>query len=627
MEENTNAVRNMALNYRRTNNVALAWFHDLGSFGNRENSQMSHANLQPNGSLPEYYADNISRNNPPSFLYNQRHSSLFEGYSSSSAPIDDNGSFPFIGTQYVTFDLDRDNLTTIIDKIKLHKGYNFSFDTTHTKGQYYATGKGATKHVYNKLFEEITSTIMTVIHPQFIDVNTQHRFWLHDENIECFVRLIAMIIKSNYVLPYHFAPGLLESICGKSLSKSELEFFIDKIDPETYQLVSKINANDFESIDLDFESHEEYYRDTIIGKVTTEKLAIYKSISHHFEIFDAFGHYDCISIDEKFSGAYSLTAEKVLSIMNFTEAEYLPMWKKFVCTLSELDLRKMLIAFGNTISLQNEYIINVHDDVVLYENFPKKIMPDIKITSCFHIVSIHRRLFEKQEYLNNLKSYFDAGDTISDGTQLINVEASPLQRPAQFHPREEITMPNWDDLPPLEDDEEYSSDGIVTYSSQIPETAPLDTTTNNSQIVALSATPFRNPNLMDQIINYISLSIIMPNQIRTSIPYRPNLLACYFDGDESINWYRYQEVLMLQDLGRCRHRFPDQTFPQSNRARKRKENIGTIKRAFSPDNAITDKKIRAKHNRKKINTNAMKRSNKNINYRISNKPNGKKGHR
>lgn len=149
---------------------------------------------------------------------------IFMGIGYLGAPDhSDRPSFTFHHTQTIIFNADQDDMMTIIAKISNSKGVKFTFDVID--GENYATGKGASKHVYNKLFNEMASSIMKKIHMHFVDVNPEHSFWQSKENIECFVMLIGMMISNGIVMPFHFAPVLWESICVRTLHESELEFF------------------------------------------------------------------------------------------------------------------------------------------------------------------------------------------------------------------------------------------------------------------------------------------------------------------------------------------------------------------------------------------------------------------
>ncbi len=134
-------------------------------------------------------------------------------------------------------------------------------------------------------------------------------------------------------------------------------------------------------------------------------IIIYQMIFDSFGLFDVFYNYDVLIIDKTFSGLYKITPENVLSIMNFHRDEYKPMWEEFICSLSEVELRQLLFSFGNTLSTSEKYNIYINSD----------INTAINITTCFHTITIHERLFEHKDYLNSLKYYFKDNDQISDG--------------------------------------------------------------------------------------------------------------------------------------------------------------------------------------------------------------------
>ena len=308
--------------------------------------------------------------------------------------------FDFIGTKHFVFDLEKDNLQYIIEQIKIFKGHLFQFNTIHHAGN--ACGEGATRQVYHKLCNDMVNTIMTNTHPYFMDINPDHDFWSSDENIECFVMLIGMIISSGCLLPYHLPPALLEIISNKILTSTELSFFMEKIDPDGYSYVKHIDPADFPSLGTGFDSIDDYYKSKVIGSIDDKKMDIYRSIAKHFELFDSFHDYDILIIDDTFSGSYTITADQVSSIIHI-DNEYGDMWRNFIHSLSETEIKQMLILFGNTLSLDNSYTVHVSNSDI-----------DIQITTCFRTIRLNKKLFDNPENLNNLKIYFSDFDTISD---------------------------------------------------------------------------------------------------------------------------------------------------------------------------------------------------------------------
>lgn len=311
-------------------------------------------------------------------------------------------SFIFATETRLTFDFEKNDFWYVCEQIKLSKGCSFIFDTIHHNTIAY--GDGATRQVYSKLCNDLIGTLLIKTHPYFMDINVDHPFWQDDENIECFVMFIAMVIKYGCLLPYHLPPALLESITNKKLQKTQLEFFMKRFDSVTYYSMQKVSPDEFPSLDIDFETHEDYYKHTIIGTISQEKMNIYQSIAKHFELFDSYNDYDILVLDETFSGIYTITPDHILPIINFKHENYNALWENFVRSLSECELKQMLILFGNTCSLNNRYTIIVRE-------MPKL---DLEISVCFKIIILNERLFENVDKLDKLRIYFEANDQISD---------------------------------------------------------------------------------------------------------------------------------------------------------------------------------------------------------------------
>ncbi|XWV25603.1 putative ORFan [Tupanvirus deep ocean] len=337
--------------------------------------------------------------------------------------------FNFVSSKHIDFDLENHGLEYIHEQIKIFKGYKFSFDTTYRGKQAY--GEGATRQVYTKLCNDLVGTIMKKISPYFMDIDPNHPFWDSDENIECFVMFVGMVIDSECVLPYHFSPALLEAISNKKMELKHLEFFMDKLYPTEYTIVKKVHPKDFDLLDSDYVDHEDYYRSKIIGSLNRKKINIYASISKYFELFDSFYDYDILVIDSTFSGNYHITPDMVLANINFTDSNRQSLWENFVKSLTETELKQMLILFGNTTSLDKHYTVCVS----------KTLKTDIHITTCMQMVTISENLFEHEEYLNNLKLYFSDFDQISDSPSVFrNYDDNSMTfRPLSYNTEDDIT--------------------------------------------------------------------------------------------------------------------------------------------------------------------------------------------
>lgn len=327
--------------------------------------------------------------------------------------VDDNPTFNFVKNKKKIFDLEIDNFDSICTWMDTYDGYIFVFDTIYQNK--ISTGPGATRQVYHKICTEwlLEKSILVKTHPYFADINIDHSFWMSTENIKKFVIFLAMAIHSKYIISFHLPPLLLEIISKKKMTLRDLEFYIDKIDPEAYYYAKKINSNEFELLGTDFINHEEYYRSKIIQDISIEKRIIYESISRQFELFDAFNNFNILTIDKTLSGIYEITPDIVFSITLINDCgkdtmKFKKIWKNFLKTLNEKELRQLLITFGNTLSLNKQYSIIITDIC----------NSDIHITTCFSVVNINKKLFENPEHLNNLKLYFKDNDIIDDGMRI-----------------------------------------------------------------------------------------------------------------------------------------------------------------------------------------------------------------
>ncbi len=315
---------------------------------------------------------------------------------------EDNTIFNFQEDQTLQIDLETHGFEWLCDQIKNNRGTEFSFEIID--GDNFAYGAGATRQVFMKMLNEIIETLMIKTHPYFVDIDPDNLFWTDEDNVECFVVAIAMSINSGCLIPYHFSPALLECITNKQLSFSDLEFYMKKIDPDTFKTVSLLDSSDFESLDLGYDDVEDYYRSRVIGNISEQTSMIHQTIAKKFELFDSFNDYEIIDIDDKLSGCYKITPESVIKNMKLSDKKYKKIWDEFINSLTQNEIRQMLLLFGNTLYMNDPYYIHTDKNTSL----------DINISTCLKTVTINETFFESIEKLDKLRSYFTDNDQIMD---------------------------------------------------------------------------------------------------------------------------------------------------------------------------------------------------------------------
>jgi len=325
--------------------------------------------------------------------------------------------FP-LGEKRISFDFNIDTILDILDQINANRGYKLIFDTKN-HGQI-AIGDGATRQVYNKIIIDFIDLFMMKIEPYFIDIPLENDYWNSVSNIECFVFLVGMAISSESLLPYHFKPALLEQITNKKMTLEELEFYMNIMDPVSLANAKKILPENFALLGTDFDTHEDFYRSIVIGQVPEIQMTVYKKIGEAFQFFDSFYNFDIKTVDISISGFYTITSQMILPNMEVTPTEYMNMWKEFISSLNETELRNMLILFSNTHAVDNKFRIIVKD----------KMNEDINIATCFKKIILNKKLFESKENLHNLRMYFmdNTMDEISDERPVARLGNRPILR-------------------------------------------------------------------------------------------------------------------------------------------------------------------------------------------------------
>lgn len=310
----------------------------------------------------------------------------------------------FYSTKKLRFNIKNDNYLTLFNEIKKNKGCYFIFEIIDGKNVAY--GNGATREIYYKMAENLIDEILVKKNTFFVDIDIRNKFWNNDDNIKSFVDFIMMVHASGSILPYHLDPIIFEYICYKKMNFDEISYFLKNTDPELYNSISKIKSSQWKTLDLEYDSKEDYMRYKIIDlkNLTRKKIKIYDLIAERFQNFDSFYDYSIIELDKKLSGPFEVTSEIFMQIINFTDESYKELWEKFILTLNSNQLKNMLILFSGTISLDNKITVDL--------NYNSNL--DISISTCSRFVSINKKFFENLDSLNKLKIYFCGKDNMSD---------------------------------------------------------------------------------------------------------------------------------------------------------------------------------------------------------------------
>ena len=271
-------------------------------------------------------------------------------------------------------------------------------------------GEGADRQIYQHVMDSMINKIFTIKEGYFLDICTDNsNFWNYEDNLELFVTLVGMFVSSQCVLPYHFHPILLQKMASEPMSIESQMHFLKYYSPDAYVEINKYKSDkNFDVADITGQDTLAEYieKDIFIGLTADWKINIYEKIAREFvKQFGSISTYDPVELDRIISGYYELKPSDIISITKLDNITYQNMWTNFIKSLTETELRKLLLLFGNSLSLESNFQINIQSDFLV----------DIKIQTCFHTIIINEKLFETQESLNSLKIYFgDVDQTIVD---------------------------------------------------------------------------------------------------------------------------------------------------------------------------------------------------------------------
>lgn len=304
------------------------------------------------------------------------------------------------------------------------------FEIEFYDGEHIAVGDGVARQFYLKCIDQIIEIGAFRIEGRFMVLDPANGFWEDEGNIYCLVKLIGLILQDG-ILPYHLSPGLLRVIVGQPLADFELEFFLDKKDHQVLHQISQPGTDIIIIDELGFTSKSDYIEYVLDKNFHPKSPDIYSLTSSIYsnigEMFKMTGLQYCtsaISLDERISGRYEITNDAVYRIMDLVTKEYEPLWKQFIYSLTETELKNMLLTFTNSLSMDFNIKIEVKD-----------IQLDMNILTCMRVVTINRKLFIDGT-LDSLKLSFTNNDAISD-IKVVNGNLVPDVDPSvQVEPQE-----------------------------------------------------------------------------------------------------------------------------------------------------------------------------------------------
>jgi len=209
----------------------------------------------------------------------------------------------------------------------------------------------------------------------------------------------------------------MEKLCHCKLTKSDIEYYIQKLDSDIYDKTINLTSAEFNDLNTDFDNVHELYNSKIIkNPKCLRKEVVYEKISTTFGMFATFANQSVLIIDNFLSGIYEIIHNDVLSILiyNNDDQEIYNKFKKIVLSFTSSEIRSFLYTIGSTLSLDKKYYILFTDNNNI----------GVYITVCSKSIMINKKLVNDP---NNLKLYLLDYKRIFDQTILPQLLDSNLE--------------------------------------------------------------------------------------------------------------------------------------------------------------------------------------------------------
>ena len=311
------------------------------------------------------------------------------------------------------FNFDEYNFTDLIGLIKFYPNKIFSFNFNFKNGRGICIGHGFDRQIYLQILKDMEKINLVKDN----QLNLTNQFWQSVTNCKAFGRLIYLALICGAVLPFRLPVELIEMILKRKLNQSELLYFLWKRKPDVFKSIGSLNGlNDLngEIETAGFSSKDLMLREALFGReINGEINKKFKAIASNI-IF--LFHPNAETIDYILSDTYQLTPQMVIN-MTVIDSKFEDLWKNFVLSLNEEELKQLLLQFTN--SLATNQVISI---------YVAEIIIDLKISTCTKTVYLNKKLFDNKETLNNLRVYF--GDSVMDGIndEINDNNSQPLSR-------------------------------------------------------------------------------------------------------------------------------------------------------------------------------------------------------
>jgi hypothetical protein len=308
-------------------------------------------------------------------------------------------------TKLIHFDYQKSNWIDLFDLIAKHPNQKFNIITIDGKNR--ATGSGAIRAFYSRIFEEMLETIFVKIGIHYFDFNTEHYFWSKTYAYNLFAKFIILSHCAGCKLSRHLAPSFFENVTGKKFEFEHIKAHMKRLHPDIYSSTDNLTYEQFVSAETGYDTIEDYYRYTV-GKLgqPVHLYYLFKALK------DTLGSSRLENLRSKFpfeldsyiSAEYEIDRTLLKSFFAFHPSTSNPiyvqnLWNEFLEHLSQNEIFDMLVSLYG--SLNPTGIVQI--------KITTNCAHPVKISTCYMILELDSKLFDNLDTLIPLKYCFMSG--------------------------------------------------------------------------------------------------------------------------------------------------------------------------------------------------------------------------
>jgi hypothetical protein len=302
------------------------------------------------------------------------------------------------------------NTISIVDLLEIVRDNRDNIRFEYKDGHNEGIGAGSDRHCKSVVLKRIIDECFE--HDGMFIIPKYDHSVFDIMNVDNLMKIIRSCRTSGVLISGHFHPSVVEVMINRPLQRFELEYYLELMDPtfykyahgldEKYKSEKKLYQQD---IATGHDSYDLMIREKVIGKELTDDQ---NDLIRRMDM-DLLEYQSAVELDLMISEPYQYDRSQIIDMFeinfddSYSDYEYSDKWNHLIISLSDQEIRSMLILFTGSTSIDKTISLGIRH-MPLYDHSTEST--DIEIHSCNNTVYISHRIIDSQETLDGIRIYF-----------------------------------------------------------------------------------------------------------------------------------------------------------------------------------------------------------------------------